>query len=385
MCTVHGVVADVDLNAVALDTDKVPVKPQPKKSRKRQVIGVAVAVAVVGCVFFVLLPRIADYSDVWRVVKTLTWWQVLLLLAATALNLATYAPPWMVALPGLRFRQAFVVTQASTASTFVAPGGAAPGMAVSFTMLKAWGFQGQSVGLAVAVTGVWNQLAIFGFPIVALGLLTLEGNKSALLRTVGLIGLVIFVLVVAGLATGLSSDRMAQRIGDFAARVVTRLLKIIRKGPVSWSGQSFVRFRHQTVGLLRRRWHLLTAATLAGQLTVFLVLYTSLRVLDVSAAEVTGIEAFAAWSLGRLLGSLPLTPGGLGLVELGLTGLLVGFGGKQAEIVAAVLIYRFLTMVPTLVLGLIAGATWKYHDPHRGQAAPPEPAKVVASGAQPKP
>jgi uncharacterized protein (TIRG00374 family) len=378
-------VADVDLNAVALDTDKVPVKPQPKKSRKRQVIGVAIAVAVIGCVFFVLLPRIANYSDVWGVVKTLTWWQLLLLLAATALNLATYAPPWMVALPGLRFRQAFVVTQASTASTFVAPGGAAPGMAVSFAMLKAWGFQGQAVGLAVAVTGVWNQLAIFGFPIVALGLLTLEGNKNTLLRTVGLIGLAVFVLVVAGLAVGLSSDRKAQGIGDFAARVATRLLRIIRKGPVSWSGQSFVRFRHQTIGLLRRRWHLLTLATLAGQLTVFLVLYTSLRVLDVSAAEVTGIEAFAAWSLGRLLGSLPLTPGGLGLVELGLTGLLVGFGGRQAEIVAAVLIYRFLTMVPTLVLGLIAGATWKYHDPHRGQAASPEPAKVVASGAQQEP
>ena len=40
------------------------------------------------------------------------------------------------------------------------------------------------------------------------------------------------------------------------------------------------------------------------------------------------------------------------MVELGLTTALVGFGGgNQAEVVAAVLVYRFLTMVPTLVIG----------------------------------
>jgi uncharacterized membrane protein YbhN (UPF0104 family) len=43
--------------------------------------------------------------------------------------------------------------------------------------------------------------------------------------------------------------------------------------------------------------------------------------------------------------------------------LLVGFGGDNAEVVAAVLVYRFLTIVPTLVLGLLAGATWRLHRP----------------------
>ena len=75
----------------------------------------------------------------------------------------------------------------------------------------------------------------------------------------------------------------------------------------------------------------------------------------------TLIEAFAAWSLARLLGSVPITPGGIGVVELSLTGTLVGFGGANAEVVAAVLVYRFLTMVPTLVLGLASAATWRRH------------------------
>jgi uncharacterized membrane protein YbhN (UPF0104 family) len=97
--------------------------------------------------------------------------------------------------------------------------------------------------------------------------------------------------------------------------------------------------------------------------TVFLVLFVCLRVFDISAGEVSLIEAFAAWSLVRLLGSIPITPGGIGIVEVGLTTALVGFGGANAEVVAAVLVYRFLTIVPTLTLGLLAGATWKRHRP----------------------
>ena len=127
--------------------------------------------------------------------------------------------------------------------------------------------------------------------------------------------------------------------------------------------RSLAGFRRRTVGLLRRRWHLLTLATLAGQLTVFGVLLVSLRVLDVPASDVSLIEAFAAWSVMRVIGSLPITPGGLGVVELGLTSLLVGFGGGQPEVVAAVLVYRVLTIVPTLVLGLVSAATWKRLNP----------------------
>jgi uncharacterized protein (TIRG00374 family) len=336
---------------------------RPQRRRRRRWIVLALTLVVVAGTFAFLLPKIADYRDVWGVVSTLSWWKLALLAGAITANLLTFAPPWMVALPGLRLWPALLLTQVSTASTYVAPGGAAPGMAVSYAILRTWRFTGTAVALAVAVTGVWNQLAVFGFPVVALGLLTLEGDKNDVLRTVGVVGLAAFLVVVASLALGLSSARTAGRIGDLTARAVSRARRIVRRGPVGWTGQSLVRFREATIHLLRRRWHLLTAATLAGQLTVFLVLYTSLRVFDVSSVEVTGIEAFASWSLIRLLGSLPLTPGGVGIVELGLTGLLVGFGGNQDEVVAAVLVYRFLTVVPTLVLGLIAAAIWKRHHP----------------------
>lgn len=337
----------------------------PKRRTIKRVLGGGIGIAVIAATFVFILPRIADYRDVWDVVKTLSWENIAVLIGATVLNLATYAPPWMAALPRLRFRQAFVVTQASTASTYVAPGGAAVGMALSFGVLRGWGFPAAAVSLAVAVTGVWNQLAMLGFPIVALALLTLAGGGDRTLEIVSLIGLAIFVVVVVGFAVGLGSARLARRFGDLAARIVSWGKRLVRRKPVTWTGESFVEFRAQTNRLLKRRWHVLTLATLAGQLTVFVVLLACLRVLGVTAGEVSLVEAFAAWALARLLGSIPITPGGLGIVELGLTTALVGFGGNQPEVVAAVLIYRFLTMVPTLVIGLLAGATWKRHRPRQ--------------------
>ncbi|HUK43977.1 MAG TPA: lysylphosphatidylglycerol synthase transmembrane domain-containing protein [Gaiellaceae bacterium] len=348
--------------AEAVEDTDAGAKAKSMILKKRLAIG-GIGIAVIVGTFVFILPRIADYRSVWDVVQDLTWPQIGVLLLATLANLATYAPPWMAALPGLGYRQGSVLTLASTSSTYIAPGGAAVGMATSYAMLRGWGFKGRPVTIAVAVTGVWNQFAMLGFPLIALAALTLQHEQDSLLQTVALIGLAVFVVAVGAFAAGLSTPRLARRVGDLAARVSNAGLRLVRRAPVTWDGKSFVKFRNETVRLLVRRWHVLTLATLAGQLTVFVLMLASLRVCGVSAGDVTFIEAFAAWSLARLLGSLPITPGGLGIVEVGLTTALVGFGGHNADVVAAVLIYRFLSIVPTLLLGLLAAATWRRHNP----------------------
>ncbi len=325
----------------------------------RRAVALAVAIAVAAAVFLFVLPKIASYRAVWDTIQDLTWPQVAALAGATLLNIVTFAPPFMATLPGLGFLRALVLTQASTASTYLAPGGAAVGMVLAYAMLRGWGFEPSAVALAVALTGAWNQLFLFGAPAIALALLTLNGGSSRLLQTVALIGLGVFVAAVIAFGLALSRDRYAQSVGDYAARLATWAFKLIRRAGVTWGGASLVAFRRDAVGLLRRRWWVLTLATIAGQLTVFGVLLTCLRTLGVSAEQVSLTEAFAGWTLVRLLGSLPITPGGIGVVELGLTGALVGFGGPNDAVVAAVLLYRALTVLPTLVLGLLAGVAWR--------------------------
>jgi uncharacterized membrane protein YbhN (UPF0104 family) len=152
----------------------------------------------------------------------------------------------------------------------------------------------------------------------------------------------------------LRSRRAALRLGDAAARVAVRIAHLLRRNPPDWSGDALVRLREEWLGDLRRRWPALTAATLANQLTAYVVFELSLRAVGISYGTLPASEAFLAWAIGRVISSLPLTPGGIGVVELGMIGTLVGFGAPQAHVVAAVLLYRGLIIVPTLVVGAVS-------------------------------
>ena len=93
------------------DIEAEAPEPAKKKSslKKRAVIGGVGIVVLVGTFVFIL-PRIADYRSVWDVVQDLTWEQIGVLVLTVIANLATYAPPWMAALPGLGYRQGTVLT-----------------------------------------------------------------------------------------------------------------------------------------------------------------------------------------------------------------------------------------------------------------------------------
>jgi putative heme transporter len=348
----------LDLHELARNVE--PAEDVRRSGRRRRIarraVLVGVGLGIIIATFAYFVPSIASYGEAWALVRELSWPWVLALAASTVLNLATFAPPWQIALPGLRFVRALELTQASTALSLVAPAGAAVGAAGAYGMSRRWGFGRDEVARAVTLTSLWNQLLNLSFPIVALFLLTMTGDPTPALATAAFVGVAALGIIVAGLVLVLVSDRLARDLGDVAARLVNWARRKVRRRPVTWTGRSFERFRDDVGDFLERRWPTLTLASLAGSLTVFGVLLVSLRALQVSSAQVSATEAFGAWTLIRLVASVPLTPGGMGLVEVGLTGTLVGFGGNNAGVVAAVLVYRFLTVVPTLVLGLVAAA-----------------------------
>ncbi|MDA8026248.1 MAG: YbhN family protein [Actinomycetota bacterium] len=61
-----------------------------------------------------------------------------------------------------------------------------------------------------------------------------------------------------------------------------------------------------------------------------------------------------AYGAGQLAANLPVTPGGLGVVEGSLSIALVAYGGAQSSAVAAVLIYRLISYWMTMPLGFIS-------------------------------
>jgi len=329
----------------------------------KRVLGTGAALAVIALVFLVLLPRIASYREVLDVFGRLTWRDGLALFVAVVINVATFAPPWMSALPGLGFWLPLGVTQAATAASSIVPGGEAVGIGVSVGMLRKWAFKREDVAVATILVTVWNVFAKIGFPLLAVGLLTIEGGTDDTLSLLAPIAFVVLVVLAGFVVATLWSPRHARRLGGLAGRLAAPLLRLLRRQPpVEW-GESVVRFRGRAITLLKRRGLALTLSTAVGHLSTFALLLVILRTLGVTSDEIDAVEAFAAWSLVRLLTVVPITPGGLGIIELGLSTALLAFGGENADVVAAVLLYRLLTWLPTLAVGLPSAFIWKRLNP----------------------
>jgi putative heme transporter len=226
-------------------------------------------------------------------------------------------------------------------------------------MLRRWGFGRRAVAVAVVVTGVGNQLVNVLLPLLALALLLMSGGSSPVLLTAGLIGIAAIAALSAAVALVLWGERQAYAIGRRAQLLANHVLALVHRPPRAGWGEGLVRFRRETIDLVARRWLALAGSLILGHLAVFAVLMVALRVTGVGADEVGWVEALAAWGLIRLLSAVPITPAGVGIVELGLSSALVGFGAHNAEAVAAVLLYRALTVLPTLVLGSVLGLTWR--------------------------
>jgi uncharacterized protein (TIRG00374 family) len=289
-------------------------------------------------------------------------WQVALLVAVAALNVLTFAPDWMVLLPGLRLRQALEVTMASTAVANVVPAGGAVSFAISWTMFREWGFEGRAVARALILNGISNNLLNVGYPVLAIVLLTTTGETNAFLTRAAIVGVVVFVLSIGSLIAIVHGEKQAIRAGNLWDRVASFALRLIKRGPVRGSGPALARFRADSIELIRRRWWAMILCVVVGTMTVFLVMIVALRVTGIHSGDISIIEAFTAWSLVRLLTALPLTPGGIGITELGLVGTLTQFGGEEAKVVAAVLLFRALTLLPPIIIGAIVAFTWRHHE-----------------------
>ena len=317
------------------------------------------SLALVAGIFFFAFPQIADLSEVWKVIAAMTPIEIGTLLIAALWNIATYWLVLMASLPGSNVWQTMKVNQASTAVANTIPGGGALGVGVTFNMYASYGFSPGEIGLSVLVSGIWNNFMKLGMPVVALALLAIQGNVSGSLAIAGVVGIVTLIVAIGLFGAVLSSERLAGRVGGWLARVVGRLRRLVRKDPHTDLAESTVRFRRDAIGLLRHRWLALTITSLVSHLSLFFVLLVALRHVGVPEQEVGAIEALAAFAFVRLISALPITPGGLGVVELGLTAALITAGGPEPEVVAAVLVYRALTYVLPIPFGIILYLKYK--------------------------
>jgi uncharacterized membrane protein YbhN (UPF0104 family) len=306
-----------------------------------------------------ILPVLADFSQVWSAIRSLGWGEVVVLFAFAGWNLLTYQFVTMAALPGLSLGRAFMVGQISTAVSNTVPAGSAVGIGITYAMFSSYGYSAVEIGLAAALSGIWNLFAKLGLPIVAFAIVAFRGDPNPALLSTAVVGLGVLLAAVAAMVLFARSEALAHRLGGWLGTAATSLARPLRRGPFDDWPERFVRFRTRTEGLLAQRWHWLTATSLLSHLSLFALLLVSLRLLGVPAEDVTTPEALAAFALVRLVTALPITPGGVGVVELGMSAALVVAGGAEAPVVAAVLVYRTLTYALQIPVGLVCWIIWR--------------------------
>jgi len=350
-----------------------PEAPTRARSRWQAVLRGAASFAVVAAIFYGLL-RDTDLAEVGRALADMTTLELAGLLAVTLWNTVTY---WLVlqsALPGLTLRQAAISSTTSTAVANTVPGGAAFGVVTTSAMYSSWGVPGPAIARAVVVTGVWNTFVKLGMPVLALAILAVTDEAGAGLVTAAFAGVAVLAVAVVVFALMLRSDALAGRVGHVLTTVANRGLRVVRRGPVADWGAAAVRFRRDTIGLLRHKWVPLTVTTLVSHVSLYVVLLVALRDVGVSEHEVSWAEVLGAFAFVRLLTALPITPGGVGVVELGLTAALVVAGGDQAQVVAAVLVFRGLTYLVPVPFGALTYVMWR-REGHRARGGTPDPAR----------
>ncbi|WP_236828272.1 MULTISPECIES: YbhN family protein [unclassified Blastococcus] len=338
-----------------------PVGGRARRPRWARALGPLLSAGLVVAVFTWFLPQFTSLSGVWAAITGMTWVEVATLLLAAGWNVVTYQFVVVATTPGLTLRQATVATEAATAVSNTVVGGAAVAVGLTYAMNSSWGFSRSRTSVALLVAGLWNNFAKLGLPVLALALLAFSAPPSAARVVGGLLGLGALAATVALLGVVLRSAGGAARLGRAAARVATALRRPFGRGPVEGWDRATTKFRDRTVLLLRARWHWITLATLVSHLSLFLLLLLALRFTGVGADQVGVAEALVVFSFARLLTAVPLTPGGLGVVEVALIAGLAAAGGPRAQVAAAVLLFRALSYVLPIPLGLGCYLFWRHN------------------------
>jgi uncharacterized protein (TIRG00374 family) len=219
--------------------------------------------------------------------------------------------------------------------------------ALQYRMLVAAGLPPAGVvsGLTAAsllVFAVMLALPVFAIPAI------LRGGVRRDLLNAAVVGLIVFVVLFAIGAILLTTDRLLLWIGRTVQRIRNRLRR--RSEPLTQLPERLIGERDRIITTLGPRWKTALAASLARWGLDFGCLLAALKALDALPRPGLVLLAFCA---AQLLSQIPVTPGGLGFVEAGLTATLTLAGVPAGQAVVATFAYRLFAYWLQLPLGLV--------------------------------
>ncbi len=304
------------------------------------------------------LPKVAgvSWSEILRPLTTLHPAQLALMAGLQLLALVFFTFTITGSLPGIRHGQALTVNLGGSLVANTLPFGGALALGATYAMCRSWGFSRSAIGISIVLGGIFSSVGKVLLPVVGLIALVAQGGTvSPALRNTALVGVLLLAAVVAAFVWAIVSPRAAVHIGRVAETVASWFLRLIRRPRELRWDESVRRLRATTRDVMRSGWFPMLAGVL-GYIVVYFVLFW---VCMHSVGLVVGIGTLlAAYALGRLLTSVAVTPGGLGLVEAGSVALMVAMGADPAQATAGVLLFTIFTHVLEIPFGVLAFLYW---------------------------
>ncbi len=316
------------------------------RSLRRNVVWLVITLGSLYLVF----PSLVDTFSSWR---QITRFSPLALLVMFGLQTAVCACLWdlqRVALRGVRWRPVIAAQLASNALSNIAPGGGPVGAALQYRIFVAAGLPGPTVVSALTAVNLLVLAVILGLPLLAIPAV-LRGTVNRNLLEAAAAGLIAFVVLVAVGALLIRSDRALLWVG----RVVQSARNRVRRHRPALTGlpRRLLQQRDQITSVLGPRWQRALTGAVGRWLLDFMTLQAALAAIGSHPRPSLALIAFCG---AKALGNIPITPGGLGFVEAGMTALLTLAGVSPGDAIVATFAYRLFSYWLPLPFGLLGMA-----------------------------
>jgi uncharacterized protein (TIRG00374 family) len=293
------------------------------------------------------------------VVKTLGSWRqitefsLFALAAMAALQAASLFCLWAlqrVALRAKQWRPVISSQLAGNALSKIAPGGGAMGAALQYKMLVQAGMPAGSTVGALTAVNLLVFAVVLALPVLAIPAL-LRGSVDRNLLETAVAGIVFFI-VASGVGIVLfSTDRPLAWVGRTVQKIRNRVRP--KAQPLTEFPARLLRERDRILQTLGPRWKRALAATVGRWMFDYATLLAALAAIGSHPRPGLVLLAFCG---AQVLAQIPVTPGGLGFVEAGLTAMLALAGVSAGDAVLATFAYRLFQYWLPLPFGLLGFA-----------------------------
>jgi len=289
-------------------------------------------------------------------------------IVAQAVSLGSYAQLYRRVLAALgariRFRLAADVILATFFVSHLTPFGSATGTVVNASALETEGVAAATTGEAIALTSLMSTVALivlFGAGFVA----TSGRHVSHQYLTLAGIALVLVVAALAAVLAVGSHPAIAGRAGRWAATVARHVRPGIDPAKVAMSSSRLASLARSA---LTGRAFLSSFGFASADLLFDLL---SLDLVFLALRYQPGFGPLAvAYAAANIASAIPLTPGGLGVIEVTLVAVTVGFGAPRDTAVLAVLGYRIVNYWLPLIPGTVAYIRLRLRQAGSGKTKP---------------